>query len=77
MRLNIYNLQSTVFDGETSSVSLPTESGEIAVLPHHIPLVTTLQKGKIISRYKNDKKEFSVTGGVMYTDGIQLVVLAD
>jgi F-type H+-transporting ATPase subunit epsilon len=77
MILHIYSLQSTVHEGESDSVTLPTESGEIAVLNHHIPLITTLTHGKITARSKDSSKEFTVQGGTAYTDGSQLVVLAD
>ena len=77
MKLHIYSLQSAVYEGEAESVTLPTDSGEIGVLPHHISLVTRLQKGKVISRNKEETKEFPIEGGMAYTDGKQLVVLAD
>ena len=77
MKLHIYSLQNTVHEGESTSVTLPTDSGEINVLPHHISLVTTLQKGTVISRNKEETKEFAIEGGMAYTDGEQLVVLAD
>ncbi len=77
MKLHIYSLEKTLHEGETNSVSLPTESGEIAVLDHHIQLITILKKGIVIARHKEEAKEFSVDGGFAYTDGKQLVVLAD
>ena len=77
MRLHIYSLSQTLHEGDAESVSLPTESGEIAVLNQHIPLVTTLKLGKIVVRNKTEENEINVHGGVAYTDGKELVVLAD
>lgn len=45
MQLRIYSLEGTVFEGDTSQVSLPTTSGEITILKGHIPLITTLKEG--------------------------------
>lgn len=77
MKLHIYSLQNTVHEGESDSVSLPTDMGEIAVLNHHIPLVTTLKRGTVTVRSNDSSKQFPITGGMAYTDGNQLVVLAD
>ena len=77
MRLHIYSLQNTVYEGESDSVTLPTDSGEISVLNHHIPLVTTLKKGMVSERKSGAPKELSIEGGMAYTDGEKLVVLAD
>ncbi|HEY4498814.1 MAG TPA: F0F1 ATP synthase subunit epsilon [Candidatus Paceibacterota bacterium] len=77
MKLHIYSLQSTVHEGESDSVTLPTESGEISVLNHHIPLITTLKKGTVTAHSKDSSKEFTIRSGMAYTDGEQLVVLAD
>ena len=47
MNLSIYSLQETLFEGDVTSVSLPTPLGEITVLDHHIPLVSTVSPGEI------------------------------
>jgi len=77
MHLHIYSLQNTVYEGESDSVTLPTDSGEISVLNHHIPLVTTLKKGIVSARTNDTPTELPIGGGMAYTDGEKLVVLAD
>lgn len=72
MQLKIYTLDGTKFEGEVSSVSLPTQDGEITVLPHHIPLITILKKGIV----KTEKEEIAINGGVAEIDGKKVVVLA-
>lgn len=47
MHLSVYSLQETLFEGEVISVSLPTPLGEMTVLDHHIPLVSTISPGEI------------------------------
>ena len=73
MELKIYTLDGTKFEGEVSSVSLPTQDGEITVLPHHIPLITILKKGIV----KTEKEQVEINGGVAEIDGKKVIVLAN
>mgnify|MGYP001576614543 FL=1 len=47
MRVNIYSLQKTLFEGEAVSVNCQTEAGEITVLDRHAPLISVLRPGII------------------------------
>ncbi len=47
MRVNIYSLQKTFFEGEAVSVNCQTEAGEITVLDRHAPLISVLRPGTI------------------------------
>ena len=47
MKLNIYSLKQVLYHGDTSSVNCKTAAGEITVLDHHRPLISTLQKGVV------------------------------
>lgn len=47
MLLSIYSLRETIFEGEATSVSLPTPLGEMTVLDHHIPMVSVVSPGEI------------------------------
>lgn len=47
MRLSIYSLRETIFEGEATSVSLPTPLGEMTVLDNHIPMVSVVSHGEI------------------------------
>lgn len=53
MKVHIHSLSKTLFDGEARSLTVPTASGEITVLPHHRPLITKLIGGmmKIIDAH--------------------------
>jgi len=77
MRFQIITPERVVFSDEINQVSLPTEDGEITVLPHHIPLVTILKPGEL--RYTKDKEySIAVSGGFaeVRPDG-SVVILAD
>ncbi|MBI5644764.1 F0F1 ATP synthase subunit epsilon [Candidatus Kaiserbacteria bacterium] len=75
-RLVIASVGETRFDDEALSVTLPGAAGELTILPHHEPLVTTLRKGKIIVKDQSGSpKEFEVVDGVLECSGNRAVVL--
>ena len=47
MKLSIYSLKKVLYEGDAESVNCQTESGEITILDHHRPLITTLKAGNI------------------------------
>ncbi len=63
MVLTIVTPERIVFSEEVSQATMMTESGEITVLEHHIPLVTNLKAGEI--RYQKNGQEFAlaISGG--------------
>src|SRR3989344_2015556 len=61
IHLQIITPEKTVFDEDVDQVSLPTASGQITVLPHHIGLVTSMEPGSII--YKKHQKETHLASG--------------
>ena len=77
MQLYVYTLEKTLYEGETDSAILPAESGEIGILPHHVPLATALHKGTLSFNQGEEKKTLDIEGGFAYTDGEHLIVLAD
>ncbi len=55
MKLYIYKLGETLYEGDATLITLPAEDGELTILPHHIPLVTQLKAGTI--RFTNEAHE--------------------
>jgi F-type H+-transporting ATPase subunit epsilon len=76
MKLYIYSLEKKIYEGESTSVTLPTTSGEITVLPEHIPLVTTLSKGTVKFKTSAEIREEKISGGFaeIKSDGVILLV---
>lgn len=68
MVLKIISAEKVVFEGETTSVTLPGELGQFTVLPHHASLVSTLVKGKIRYAEASGSKELEVDGGIVDVD---------
>ncbi|MCX6820288.1 MAG: hypothetical protein NT019_03355 [Candidatus Adlerbacteria bacterium] len=67
MKLVIATVNENLFDGEAVSVTVPGTAGEMTVLTHHEPVITTLKKGTIIVRELNDiePREFPIESGVL------------
>jgi F-type H+-transporting ATPase subunit epsilon len=77
MKLFIYKLGGTVFEGEASSVNMPTETGQITVLPHHIPLITALDKGIIKAKINGSIQEFPLTKGFAEIGPQKVILLVE
>ena len=74
--LVIASVGDSRFDGAATSATIPTMAGEITVLPHHEPLVTTLRPGAITVRTSiNEPQKFEVESGVLECSGNRVVVL--
>ena len=49
---------------EVKSIKLPSLTGEIEVLPEHMPLITELEQGDVFIELSNDEKlDFLITRG--------------
>lgn len=70
------------FSGPAYEVIVPTPQGYIAVLPHHIPLVTIVNPGVISIRKRPEDSDenlehLACAGGVAEVSGRRVRVLAD
>ena len=48
MKLRIVSPEKVIYDGEVIRVTLPGTNGSFTILPHHAPIVSSLQQGKFI-----------------------------
>ncbi len=76
IRCEIVSQDRQVFSGDVDIVILPGTSGQMGVLPHHTPLLTTLQYGIITVRTGKEEEHFAVSGGVAEVQPDQVTVLA-
>jgi F-type H+-transporting ATPase subunit epsilon len=75
-QLKIVSRKEVVYNDYVDSVTLPTKSGEITVLPHHAPLISHLAKGTIHTKCRGQQKPFPIEGGFMeVTPDSRLTVL--
>jgi F-type H+-transporting ATPase subunit epsilon len=74
--LTIASVGDTKFDGAALSATLPGAAGELTILPHHEPIVTTLKAGTITVRETlGNPKHFKIQSGVLECSGDRVVVL--
>lgn len=78
LSLKIVTPERVVYEDTVDSVTAMTESGEITVLPGHVPLVTNLRSGemKLMTQGKEQWLAAS-TGFLEVRGGNEVVILAD
>ena len=67
MHIVIAKVDQNLFDGEAESITVPASTGEMTVLPEHMPLITTLKAGCITLRVSDEAKprQFQIKNGVL------------
>lgn len=78
IKFEIVTPERVVLRQEAFQVTVPTTSGEITILPDHIPLVSILQPGVIeVKRLDNVVEIMAVSGGFIEVLKDKIVILAD
>lgn len=75
LQLKIITPKKIILEEEVFSVTVPTASGEITILPHHANLFSLLVEGIIKIRKRNEEDYLAIGGGYLETDGQQLHIL--
>ncbi len=75
LRLKVITPRKIVIDESVSSVTIPTASGEITILPHHTHLFSLLVEGVIKIKKQSDEDYLAIGGGYLETDGKELNIL--
>jgi F-type H+-transporting ATPase subunit epsilon len=82
LKFELVTPEGVKFTESAYEVMLPTPEGEIAILPHHIPLVSLAVPGVVSIRRKESDKDsqlehFAVSGGLIEISGSNIRLLAD
>ena len=64
MHVVIAKVDENLFDGEAVSMTVPGSEGEMTVLTHHEPFITTLKKGTITVR-SPEAQTFEIESGIL------------
>jgi len=78
MKIVIAKVDEVLFEGEAYSLTVPGADGEMTVLGHHMPLITTLKAG--IARVRlspnAEPRTFSISGGMLEvrSDGATVIL---
>jgi F-type H+-transporting ATPase subunit epsilon len=75
--LEIVTPEKLAFSEEVDAVTLPGVEGELGVLPHHAPLLTTLGIGELKIRKGGHEDYFAIAGGFLQVRPDRVVVMAE
>jgi len=77
INLKITTPEGITYENNVDSVTIPTKTGEITVLPNHIPMVSAVVPGEIIVKKDNKEEYMSVSTGFLEIGKNTLTLLAD
>ena len=76
-RLEIVTAERVVFSEDVDVVIVPGIEGQLGVLPHHAPLMTTLEPGELLVRRGGEDFYLAITGGFVEVRPDRIIILAD
>ncbi len=76
-RLEVVTPERQLFSGEVDSVLAPGAEGQLGILPHHAPLMSTLTMGELLARRGEEELSFVIYGGFIQVLPDRVIVLAD
>ena len=62
---------------DVDEVVAPGALGEMGILPHHAPLITSLAPGELRVKTAQDVEEYFISGGFLEVHADEVTVLAD
>lgn len=77
IRLDIVTAEGAVYSDEVDVVVAPGIEGQLGILPHHAPLMTTLQVGELRVRKGGEEFSLAISGGFLEVRPDRVIVLAD
>ena len=64
LKLKIVSPERIEFEGDVESVLVPGTLGQFQILVNHAPIISSLDKGKVVYALPSgEKKELSIIGG--------------
>jgi len=77
VRLDIVTAEQVIFSEDVDVVVAPGVEGQLGILPHHTPLMTTLQPGELVVRWGGEELSLAISGGFLEVRPDRIIVLAD
>jgi F-type H+-transporting ATPase subunit epsilon len=77
IQLEIVTPERLAYEDTVDAVVLPGSQGELGVLPHHAPLVSTLGIGELRIRKGGQEETFAIVGGFVQVRPDKVVVMAE
>lgn len=78
IKFQIVTPERVVLHEEVDSLSCPTTTGQITILPGHVPLISSLAHGELVAKINGQPQYIAVSGGfVEVRPGNEVIILAD
>jgi F-type H+-transporting ATPase subunit epsilon len=78
LQVDIVSAEKQVYSGVADMVIAPGESGELGILPEHVPLLTRVKPGTVrIQKSGAEEEVIYVSGGMMEVQPDRVTILAD
>lgn len=77
LKIEVITGERVVYADDVDIVVAPGIEGQLGILPHHAPLLTTLQPGELVVRKGQDEVAMAVSGGFMEVRPDKVIILAD
>lgn len=75
MKVEVITPKGIEFADEAKEIILPTRAGQIAVLPHHVPLISVLKAGIMTIVTGNERVDKEIEGGILEMGRDKAVIL--
>lgn len=75
--LQILSPTGEIFHDNVDEALLPTDRGEIAILPHHVPLYSKLIEGTVTIKKAGKNTVIAIVGGFLEVNKSVVTILSD
>ena len=77
LKLEIVSPERRVYDDEVDMVIVPGRNGQLGILPHHTPLISSLGVGELRIKKGGSEESMLISGGFVEVRPDRVIVLAD
>ena len=77
VKLDIVTAERVIFSEDVDTVVAPGIEGQLGILSHHAPLMTTLQSGELLIKQAGSEFCLAISGGFLEVRPDRIIVLAD
>jgi F-type H+-transporting ATPase subunit epsilon len=77
IKVEIVTAERVVFSDDVDLVLAPGLEGQLGILPHHAPLITTLAAGELLARKGAEEYSMVISGGFLEVGTAGVIILAD
>lgn len=76
-KLDILSPEGSVFSGEVSQMTLPTETGVLTILADHADIITKLSGGQVEIEQEGERRFIAIMGGFLEISNNVASIIAD